>query len=108
MSSLRHSILVLSVTEKVATPVILPVSGAYLSSQSISMSCATPGAAIYYTEDGSVPDSGDSLYSAPFPLGSAKTIKAVGIKAGLTDSDIATNIYTIDVIAAQPIITIMT
>jgi len=92
----------------VDVPTILPVSGAYLASQLISMSCATSGASIYYTDDGSTPDSGDNLYSAPFTLGTAKTIKAIGIKTGLTDSDIATNVYTIATIAPQPIITIMT
>lgn len=102
------NILLAEAATKVETPVISPVSGAYSATQSISMSCATSGASIYYTEDGSTPDSGDTLYSAPFTLGSAKTIKAIGIKAGLTDSDIATNIYTIAVIAVQPIITIMT
>jgi len=92
----------------VETPIILPVSGAYPANQSISMSCATSGASIYYTEDGSTPDSGDTLYTTPFTLGSAKTIKAIGIKAGLTDSDIDTAVYTIATIAPQPIITIMT
>ncbi len=92
----------------VATPIILPISGAYLASQLISMSCATSGADIYYTEDGSIPDATDTLYSTPFALGSAKTIKAIGIKSGLTDSDIVSETYTIAVIAIQPIITILT
>ena len=93
---------------QVETPVILPVSGAYQANQSISISCATSGADIYYTEDGSTPDSGDTLYTTPFVLGSAKTIKAIGIKAGLTDSDIATEVYTIAELANQPIINILT
>lgn len=86
-----------SAIAQVETPVILPITGAYPASQLISMSCATSGASIYYTEDGSTPDSGDSLYSAPFTLGSAKTIKAIGIKAGLTDSSVVTESYTIAV-----------
>ena len=93
---------------KVETPVILPTSGAYQASQSISMSCTTSGADIYYTDDGSTPDATDMLYSAPFTLDSAKTIKAIGIKSGLTDSDIVAEIYTIAVIESQPIITILT
>lgn len=90
----------------VETPVISPTSGAYVSDQLITITCTTSGASIYYTEDGSTPDSGDTLYTTPFTLGSAKTIKAIGIKAGLTDSGIASETYTI--VAIQPIITIMT
>jgi hypothetical protein len=102
------NILIADIVVKVETPIITPTSGAYQANQAITITCATSGASIYYTEDGSTPDSGDTLYSAPFTLGSAKTIKAIGIKAGLTDSDVATEVYTIAVIANQPIITIMT
>lgn len=90
----------------VDTPVIDPTSGEYLASQLITITCGTSGATIYYTEDGSTPDNTDTEYTAPFALSSAKTIKAIGIKAGLTDSDIVTEIYTIA--TQQPIITILT
>lgn len=80
---------------QVEIPIILPTSGAYPASQLISMTCATSGADIYYTLDGSTPDSGDNLYSTPFTLNSAKTIKAIGIKSGFEDSNVVTEVYTI-------------
>lgn len=80
---------------KVATPIILPSAGAYKPEQLITITCATSGASIYYTIDESTPDSGDILYSIPFALESAKTIKAIGIKSGDADSDIASVVYTI-------------
>lgn len=101
------NILLEEVTQ-VETPVILPTSGAYPASQLISMSCSTSGANIYYTEDGSTPDVTDTLYSAPFALMSAKMIKAIGIKSGLTDSEIASETYTISTLVQQPIIFIIT
>jgi len=92
--------------ETIEAPEILPVSGAYSPDQEITISCGTSGTTIYYTEDGSDPDETDTEYTAPFELGEAKTIKAIGIKTGLDDSEIASNTYTL--IVPQPIITILT
>ena len=48
----------------VAAPVIAPVAGEYSDSIQVSMTCATEGAAIYYTINGGA----ETLYAAPFTL----------------------------------------
>lgn len=55
----------------------------------IQISCSTPDSQIYYTLDNSTPDSSKSLYSNQFEVESGTTIKAIAIKSGYIDSDIA-------------------
>jgi hypothetical protein len=58
---------------------------------SLALATTTAGADIYYTDDGSTPDNTKTLYSAPFALDIGSTIiKAIAIKAGLSDSPVAT------------------
>ena len=81
--------------ESIPTPVISPLSGEYNTSQEITITCGTAGTTIYYTEDGTTPDNTDIEYTAPFTLGAAKTIKAIATKAGLSDSAVRSETYTI-------------
>lgn len=60
----------------VATPVIT------LTDNSVTISCDTTGATIYYTLDGSTPTSSSTQYSSAFTLDSSCTIKAIAIKGG--------------------------
>jgi len=71
------------IAEKVATPVIS------CSSNTVTITCATDGAAIYYTTDGSTPSSSSNSYSDPFGIDSTVTVKAIAIKASCDDSDVA-------------------
>lgn len=68
----------------------------------VTITCATGGASIYYTVDGSTPDSGKTHYSAPFELTGEKTIKAIAIKDGINDSEVAELLCTPKV--ATPVI----
>ncbi|GAA1616927.1 beta-1,3-glucanase family protein [Catellatospora bangladeshensis] len=79
----------------VATPVFNPPGGAYAAAQSVTISTATAGAAIRYTTDGSTPTASSTLYSGPVNVASTRTLKAIGIKSGLTTSAVATAVYTI-------------
>lgn len=67
---------------EVAAPVIAPADGTSFSadSQTVTITCATDGAQIYYTVNGLKPRvrSAD-LYSAPFMITETKTIKAMSI-----------------------------
>lgn len=81
----------------VATPSISPAAGTYNDDQTVTITCATGGASIYYTTDGSTPDSGDTLYSGGFTLGASATVKAIAIKTGYTDSAVASNAITLQV-----------
>ena len=79
----------------VATPTFSPVTGTtFATTLSLSMSCATAGASIYYTLDGSTPDTNDVLYSSAITLTNTTTVKAIGILEDYTDSGIRTGTYT--------------
>lgn len=49
----------------------------------VVLSCATNGATIYYTTDGSNPSPQSSVYSAPFTITETTTIKAVSVLNGV-------------------------
>jgi hypothetical protein len=82
---------------KVATPVFSPSAGTYSSAQSVAVSCATSGATIRYTTDGSEPSASSTPYSSPIGVSSTTTIKAKAFLSGMTDSDTASATYTINI-----------
>ena len=80
----------------VATPTFAPPGGNYSSTQSVTISTATAGAAIRYTTDGSTPTSSTgTLYTGPVSVSSSMTLNAIAYKSGMTDSPVAAGIYTI-------------
>ncbi len=81
----------------VATPAISPAAGTYNDDQTVTITCATGGAAIYYTTDGSAPDATKTLYTGGFTLNASATVKAIGIKATYTNSAVASNAITLQV-----------
>jgi pimeloyl-ACP methyl ester carboxylesterase len=87
----------LAVVATVATPVINPGSQSTMSAVTVSMSCATSGATIRYTTNGSNPTSSSTAYGGAFPLSTSATVKARAFKSGMTDSAIATTSYTISI-----------
>jgi hypothetical protein len=80
---------------KVATPSAAPGPGAVTSGTSVALTSSTSGAIIYYTTDGSSPTSSSTQYSTPISITAAVTIKAIAVKADMTDSDVLTAAYTI-------------
>ena len=78
-----------------ATPVISPASGTFTSAQTVTITDATSGAAIYYTADGSQPTVSSTKYSGAFGVSATTTIKAIAIATGLTASGTATSVITI-------------
>ena len=81
--------------ETVATPVFSPVAGIYGSTQSVTITSATIGASIYYTNDGSTPNATKTLYTGAISVAADVTLKAIAIKAAMTDSAVATAAYVI-------------
>ena len=81
--------------EQVATPEFDPAAGAVASGTTVSISCATSGATIHYTLDGTDPTSSSATYSTPISITAATTIKAIAVKSGMADSEIASAAYTI-------------
>lgn len=79
----------------VSTPTFSPAAGTYNSPQSIAISCATDGATIRYTTDGSTPTASSTAYTDPISVTADTTIKAIGMLSGKTDSAVASASYVI-------------
>jgi len=84
-----------AIVNKLATPVFSQVSGAYYASVQVKISCATTGATIHYTTDGSEPTSASPAYTAALTLTSATTLSARAFLGGTPDSKVATAKYSI-------------
>ena len=80
---------------QVATPTFSPAGGTYTSAQNVAISCATSGATIRYTTNGSDPTASSTTYSSAIKVSSTTTIKAKAFKSGMTDSAVASATYTI-------------
>jgi parallel beta-helix repeat protein len=89
----------------IATPTFDPVAGEYSSTQNVTVSCTQSTATIYYTTDGSTPDSGDTQYSAPISVSTSQTIKAIALETNYPDSSVASAGYTINLTIASALIT---
>ncbi|HOT78328.1 MAG TPA: chitobiase/beta-hexosaminidase C-terminal domain-containing protein, partial [Candidatus Wallbacteria bacterium] len=87
---------------KVKTPTFAPPAGNYMDTQSVTISCQTPNSAVYYTLDGSEPTASGTLFTSPITVAHNLTIKAIGVKSGLVNSDIAVAAYTVQPKAAKP------
>ena len=74
-----------SETPTVAAPVISGTTP-FAESTSATISCATAGASIYYTVDGSTPTSASTAYSGAIALSDTTTVKAVAVKDGVSSS----------------------
>jgi hypothetical protein len=85
-----------------ATPTFSPDAGTYNAAQSVTLSCATAGATIYYTTDGSAPTTSSSVYGAPIAVGATTTIRAIATAALHSQSGEGTAVYTIHLPAATP------
>ena len=85
--------------ETVANPVIAPNGGEIEAGTTISISCATSGATIYYSTNGAEPT---TVYSAPFALNEAATVKAVAKKTGWNNSATAQASFTIKQEVVEP------
>jgi len=69
-----------------AKPLSLEASGVFNGVDSVTVSLYADGA-IYYTTDGSMPDSSDTLYTEPFTLSETAVIRAVSIEEGRLKSE---------------------
>ena len=64
----------------VATPVFTPSTGTYYAAQTVTITCATEGATIHYTLDGTTPTATSPIYTTALTLDTATTLKAIAIK----------------------------
>lgn len=73
----------------VDAPIISEPSNSYIDPITVTLTCATEDAIIYYTTDGSTPDETSTRYYNPFTLDSTCTLKARAFKGGMDPSTIA-------------------
>ena len=93
--------------EVVATPTFSPAGGAVQEGATVSIACATEGATIYYTTNGTTPTTASTKYTGAITVNSAMTIKAIAVKDGYyTNSAVASASYTIKAreVVATPVI----
>lgn len=81
---------------KCETPTFSLAEGTYTGAQSVSLSCQTDGATIHYTTDGTTPTTLSPTYSTPINVNQDMTIKAIAVKSGLANSEVASAAYTIN------------
>ena len=74
--------------EQVATPEIAVATTFTGSKTKCEISCATAGAAIYYTLDGSHPTSHSTRYAGAFYISESCTVKAIALLNGYLNSEI--------------------
>ena len=79
----------------VATPVLNPASCSFYPSTNVTLSCATAGATIRYTLNGSDPTAESTVYEAPLAISATTTVKARAFADGVNPSAIASATYTL-------------
>lgn len=77
----------------VEAPVITPDGGSFTGSQIVTITCATDGAAIHYTTDGTEPTACSTKYSGGFTITATTTIKAVAF-VGEAKSSVTSAAFT--------------
>jgi len=75
-------------------PTFSPAGGYYAGSQTVTLSCATPGASIRYTTDGTQPSASSTLYTAPITATLPETVRAIAFVTGDVPSPVASSSYS--------------
>ena len=78
----------------VAPPTFSPESRLFYPEKRIKISCATKGATIYYTTDGTEPTTSGNKYTEPIVITETTVFKAFAVKTNTTNSEIASATYT--------------
>ena len=87
--------------EIVSTPTFSVAEGMVDAGTKVAIKCATEGATIYYTVDGTNPNAESAVYAEEIEINETTTIKALAVKEGCDDSDIASITYTVFVPTAN-------
>ena len=85
-----------------APPTFSPAAGPYTTAQSISIADATTGSTIYYTTNGTTPNTTSSVYSTPITVSATETLEAIAVATGYTNSTVSTATYAIGATLPAP------
>lgn len=80
---------------QVAEPVFIPSSGPITNGTSVSIACATPGATIYYTLDGSTPSTNSTQYLTALVINGGTTLNACAVAPNYIESAVMSVTYTL-------------
>ncbi len=95
---------VLTGANQIATPTISPSGGSISSTQPITIADTTAGVAIYYTTNGTTPNTTSSRYTGPFTLAASSTVEAIAVNGSVLSS-VAADAFTVLAAAASPTFT---
>jgi uncharacterized membrane protein len=74
-------------------PAFLTEQDLFKDSLEIEIDTIFKGVSVFYTMDGSIPDTNSNVYKAPFNIYNTTELKAVAHKAGWKQSDVAARVY---------------
>jgi len=83
-----------SASQPPPAPMFSPASGEYAPSQTITITDTVPGAAIFYTTNGSTPTEASIPYSGPIPISQNLNLSAIAVVNGVS-SAITSGTYTV-------------
>ena len=101
-NGIAYPVMETAVVVTVETPEFNVASGAVNSGTSVTITCATEGAKIYYTTDGTEPTAESTEYTAAISVTPPMTLKAIAVKDGMNDSAVASASYTIKGTVSTP------
>lgn len=90
------------------TPVISQPGGYYTGKAKLEITSTDTNAKIYYSLDGSEPDSISTLYTQPVELTETKVLRARSFVDGASPSEIATETYLINEKFSFPVVSVTT
>ena len=93
---------VLNGVASVAAPQMTPPSCSFYPSIDVSIACATDGATIRYTLDGTDPTPTSAVYTGPIAIDDDVTIKARAWKSGMNPSAVVSATYSYDTTQGAP------
>lgn len=89
-------------------PVFSVLGGYYSGTQVIALASPSPGAKIYYTFDGSVPDSSDVLYNEPIRIDTTTALRVRGFENHKLPGRVFTQTYFINEEINLPMVSLVT
>lgn len=81
--------------ETVAKPTFSPGGGTYYEPQTVTISSTTENVHIYFTLDGTTPTETSNSYLGPITINNSVTLKAIALRSGMYDSDVASASYVV-------------